>query len=86
MYRSNLAGTVSAYERHVFLCYRSPEVWPTRVEDSDADLLPKLLSSAIKAHKNEISFRVSNALLIIEFETVAYLIHEKALLFIVYRI
>ncbi|KAE8651264.1 altered inheritance of mitochondria protein 32 isoform X2 [Cucumis sativus] len=57
MYRSNLAGTVSAYERHVFLCYRSPEVWPTRVEDSDADLLPKLLSSAIKAHKNEISFR-----------------------------
>lgn len=68
MYRSNLAGTVAAYERHVFLCYRSPEVWPSRVEDSDADLLPKLLSSAIKAHKNEISFRVSNALLIIEFE------------------
>ncbi|KAL0554773.1 hypothetical protein IC582_008701 [Cucumis melo] len=57
MYRSNLAGTVAAYERHVFLCYRSPEVWPSRVEDSDADLLPKLLSSAIKAHKNEISFR-----------------------------
>lgn len=54
MYRSNLSGTVAAYERHVFLCYRSPEVWPSRVEHSDADLLPKLLSSAIRARKNEI--------------------------------
>ena len=25
MFMENLAGTVGAYDRHVFLCYKSPE-------------------------------------------------------------
>ncbi|KAL2246713.1 UNVERIFIED_CONTAM: hypothetical protein Sindi_2523600 [Sesamum indicum] len=58
MYESNLAGTVDPYERHVFLCYKSHELWPSRVEDSDSDPLPKLLASALKARKNDISLKV----------------------------
>ncbi|KAI3452480.1 hypothetical protein Pfo_009144 [Paulownia fortunei] len=57
MYQSNLAGTVDPYDRHVFLCYKSHEAWPSRVEDSDSDPLPKLLASAIKARKNNISVK-----------------------------
>jgi hypothetical protein len=59
MFTENLAGTVGAYDRHVFLCYKSPEAWPSRVEGSDSDPLPKLLSSALKARKNEIPLKVS---------------------------
>lgn len=58
MYQSNLAGTVGAYDRHVFLCYKSPEAWASRVEDSESDPLPKLLASALKARKNDITLKV----------------------------
>ncbi|GAV68562.1 Suc_Fer-like domain-containing protein [Cephalotus follicularis] len=54
MYKSNLANTVDPYDRHVFLCYKSPDAWASRVESSDTDLLPKLLSSALKARKDDI--------------------------------
>ncbi|KAL6497556.1 hypothetical protein OROHE_027185 [Orobanche hederae] len=57
MYKSNLAGTVDPYDRHVFLCYKSHESWPSRVEDSDSDPLPKLLASALQARKNDISVK-----------------------------
>nr|GLL26683.1 altered inheritance of mitochondria protein 32-like [Ipomoea trifida] len=58
MYQSNLAGTVEPpFDRHVFLTYQSHETWPSRVEDSDSDLLPKLLSAAIKARKNDIKIK-----------------------------
>ncbi|KAH7532451.1 hypothetical protein FEM48_Zijuj04G0021300 [Ziziphus jujuba var. spinosa] len=53
MYQSNLAGTVDPYDRHVFLRYKSPESWASRVEASDSDPLPKLLASALKARKND---------------------------------
>lgn len=70
MYQSNLAGTVDPYERHVFLCYKSCESWPSRVEDSDSDLLPKLLAAALKARKADIKVKVSppkNSIEIIQF-------------------
>ncbi|XP_059638532.1 uncharacterized protein LOC132280795 [Cornus florida] len=58
MYKANLAGTIDPpYDRHVFLCYGSYESWPSRVEASDSDLLPKLLSEALKARKNDISVK-----------------------------
>ncbi|XP_062105677.1 altered inheritance of mitochondria protein 32 [Humulus lupulus] len=57
MYQSNLAGTVDAYDRHVFLCHKNPEAWASRVEDSESDPLPKLLSSALKARKNDITLK-----------------------------
>ncbi|KAL6587453.1 hypothetical protein OROMI_000431 [Orobanche minor] len=57
MYKSNLAGTVDPYDRHVFLCYKSHESWPSRVEDSDSDPLPKLLASALQARKDDISVK-----------------------------
>ncbi|KAM7250302.1 hypothetical protein ACFE04_022185 [Oxalis oulophora] len=49
---SRLAGTVEYYERHVFLCYKNPSVWPTRIEASEFDRLPRLLSAAVSARKN----------------------------------
>lgn len=60
MYSSNLAGTVGPpYERHVFLCYKAHESWPSRVEDSEADLLPKLLAESIKTRKADMKVKVS---------------------------
>ena len=59
MFTENLAGTVGAYDRHVFLCYKSPEAWPSKVEGSESDPLPQLLSSAVKARKNDIALKVS---------------------------
>ncbi|KAL5207031.1 hypothetical protein ABZP36_031466 [Zizania latifolia] len=46
-----LAGTVQFHERHVFLCYKGPEVWPSHVEAAESDRLPRLLAAAIKARK-----------------------------------
>ena len=60
MYQSNLAGTVDAYGRHVFLCYKRAEDWASRVESSDVDPLPKLLASALKARKNDIAVKVDS--------------------------
>ncbi|KAL8529369.1 hypothetical protein ACS0TY_006697 [Phlomoides rotata] len=57
MYQGNLSGTVDPYERHVFLCYKSHESWPPRVEDSESDPFPKLLASALKARKNDIKIK-----------------------------
>lgn len=59
MYQSDLAGTVDAYDRHVFLCYKNPEAWASRVENSESDPLPKLFASALKARKNDITVKVS---------------------------
>ncbi|CAH2069843.1 unnamed protein product [Thlaspi arvense] len=48
-----LAGTVQFYERHVFLCYKKPSVWPARIEASEFDRLPRLLSSVVSARKSD---------------------------------
>ncbi|KAK7339591.1 hypothetical protein VNO77_20269 [Canavalia gladiata] len=55
MYTDNLAGTVDAYDRHVFLCYKSHASWPPRVEASDADPLPKLVAATFKSRKNDMA-------------------------------
>ncbi|CAI9763178.1 unnamed protein product [Fraxinus pennsylvanica] len=57
MYQSNLSGTVDHYDRHLFLSYKTHDSWPSRVEDSDSDPLPKLLSSALKSRKNDIAVK-----------------------------
>ncbi|XP_043725579.1 altered inheritance of mitochondria protein 32-like [Telopea speciosissima] len=54
MYKNSLAGTVDPYDRHVFLCYKNAESWPSRVEDAEFDRLPSLLAAALKSRKNEI--------------------------------
>ncbi|KAK1296355.1 hypothetical protein QJS10_CPB15g01024 [Acorus calamus] len=51
--QSPLAGTVQIYERHVFLCYKTPDVWPAHVEAAEFDRLPRLLSAALLARKGE---------------------------------
>ncbi|XP_012071049.1 uncharacterized protein LOC105633115 isoform X2 [Jatropha curcas] len=50
--QSPLAGTVQFYERHVFLCYKHPSVWPPRIEAAEFDRLPRLLSAAVMARKS----------------------------------
>ncbi|KAI3813130.1 hypothetical protein L1987_17846 [Smallanthus sonchifolius] len=54
MYTEKLSGTAIAYDRHVILCYKTHELWPSRVESSDSHPLPKLLAGALKARKNDI--------------------------------
>ncbi|WVZ14668.1 hypothetical protein V8G54_012234 [Vigna mungo] len=60
MYKENLAGTVDAYDRHVFLCYKNHSVWPPRIEASEADPLPKRVASVWKARKNDVVVKESN--------------------------
>ncbi|KAK4282331.1 hypothetical protein QN277_013722 [Acacia crassicarpa] len=57
MYKENLAGTVDAYDRHVFVCYKKHEVWPPRVEASESDPLPKLLATTVKSRKNDMTIK-----------------------------
>ncbi|XP_042497149.1 altered inheritance of mitochondria protein 32-like [Macadamia integrifolia] len=58
MYKSSLAGTVDPYDRHVFLCYKNAESWPSRVEDAEFDRLPRLLAAALKSRKDEIQGKI----------------------------
>lgn len=62
MYKENLAGTVDAYDRHVFLCYKNHEAWPSRVEASDSDPLPKLIAATVKRRKDDITIKVCGVL------------------------
>ncbi|RWW70305.1 hypothetical protein BHE74_00022017 [Ensete ventricosum] len=54
-----LVGTVHQYDRHLFLCYKSPEVWPPNVEGSESDLLPRCLAGEIKTWQSSIDKKVS---------------------------
>ncbi|CAM0944454.1 unnamed protein product [Alopecurus aequalis] len=49
--KEKLAGTVGFHQRHVFLCYKGPEEWPSHIEATESDRLPRLLAAAIKARK-----------------------------------
>nr|XP_028963526.1 TMV resistance protein N-like isoform X3 [Malus domestica] len=40
--------------QHIFLCYKTPEAWPWRIEGSESDPLPKFFASALEARKNDI--------------------------------
>eukprot|EP00250_Pteridium_aquilinum_P017400 c23613_g2_i1 orf=662-1906(+) len=40
-------------ERHVFLCFKEPQSWPSVVEGADSDRLPRFLSNAIKLRRME---------------------------------
>lgn len=53
-----LVGTVELYERHVFLCYKNPQVWPPRIEAAEFDRLPRLLAAALAARKTEMKRQV----------------------------
>ncbi|TMW90894.1 hypothetical protein EJD97_015090 [Solanum chilense] len=57
MYELKLKGTASVYDRHVFLCYKSHEVWPSHLESSDSDPLPKLFAATLKARKDDIKLK-----------------------------
>ncbi|KAM1217593.1 hypothetical protein PS1_045299 [Malus domestica] len=43
--------------RHVFLCYKTPEAWPWCIEGSESDPLLKFFVSALKARKNDITVK-----------------------------
>ena len=47
------------YERHVFLCYKKPDVWPSYIEATEFDRLPRLLSAALTSRKPHINKQVS---------------------------
>lgn len=56
--QSPLVGTVDYYQRHVFLCYKTPKVWPPRIEAAEFDRLPRLLSAALAARKCDMKRQV----------------------------
>ena len=68
---TQLAGTVDFYERHVFLCYKNPQVWPPRIESAEFDRLPRLLSAAVMTRKGDMKknvglcFMPTNCLIIV---------------------
>ncbi|VFQ91741.1 unnamed protein product [Cuscuta campestris] len=49
--QSPLVGTVEFYERHVFLCYKNPQVWPPHIEATEFDRLPRLLAAVLSARR-----------------------------------
>ncbi|XP_042492049.1 uncharacterized protein LOC122071726 [Macadamia integrifolia] len=53
--QSSLVGTVQIYDRHVFLCYKNPLVWPPHVEAAEFDRLPRLLSATLMARKADMT-------------------------------
>ncbi|CAI0454937.1 unnamed protein product [Linum tenue] len=57
MYKEKLAGTVDAYDRHVFLCYKNRESWMPQVEKTEFDTVPKLMAAAIRSRKSEIAVK-----------------------------
>lgn len=61
-----LVNTVDFYERHLFLCYKNPKVWPPRIEAAEFDRLPRLLAATLAARKNDIEKQVY-AFVIFEF-------------------
>lgn len=82
--QSPLAGTVQFYERHVFLCYKNPSVWPPRIEAAEFDRLPRLLSAAVTARKGDMKKEVcfSFLLSVVDFSSffkkilvIVYLVH-----------
>ncbi|KAF3946563.1 hypothetical protein CMV_027182 [Castanea mollissima] len=52
---SQLAGSVEFYQRHVFLCYKNPKVWPSKIEASEFDQVPRLLFAAVMARKADMN-------------------------------
>nr|POF22849.1 oligopeptide transporter 5 [Quercus suber] len=56
---SQLAGSVEFYQRHVFLCHKNPKVWPPRIEASEFDRVPRLLSAAVMAKKADMNKELS---------------------------
>ena len=56
-----LAGTVDFYDRHVFLCYKNPRVWPPRIAAAEFDRVPRLLSAALSARKPRLKRQVSDS-------------------------
>ena len=57
MYKGELGGTVDVYGRHVFLCYKTYDTWPAKIESSESDLLPYLLFRALKNQKDNIALK-----------------------------
>ncbi|ERN19217.1 hypothetical protein AMTRI_Chr10g232300 [Amborella trichopoda] len=54
-FRQNpLVGTIDFYERHVFLCYKGPHVWPAHIVAAEFDRVPRLLAAALAAKKTEV--------------------------------
>ncbi|XP_002966242.2 altered inheritance of mitochondria protein 32 [Selaginella moellendorffii] len=58
MYKSPLAGSVSFYQRHLFVCYKDALSWPSQVESAELGGLPHALFAAFKARKNDMPNKI----------------------------
>lgn len=64
---NNASSSEFFYQRHVFLCYKNPAVWPPRIEAAEFDRLPRLLHAAIIARKPNINKEVKTLLFLSSF-------------------
>lgn len=55
---SQLTGSVDFYERHVFLRYKNPSLWPSNLQGEEMDELPRLFHSVFSAYKPLINPKV----------------------------
>ncbi|KAM4099209.1 hypothetical protein ACJW30_07G139400 [Castanea mollissima] len=52
---NQLAESVEFYQHHVFLCYKNPQVWPSKIKASEFDQVPRLLFAAVMARKADMN-------------------------------
>ncbi|KAJ6990377.1 hypothetical protein NC653_018810 [Populus alba x Populus x berolinensis] len=55
-HKGDLAGTAGPYDRSVFLCFKNADAWLPHVEEDDP---PKVVSTALKTHKDNITVKYS---------------------------
>lgn len=55
MGKETLVGTVAGFDRHLFSCYKSPDVWPSHLESTEFDRLPGHGIASLKDSKDDIN-------------------------------
>ncbi|KAJ6937129.1 hypothetical protein NC652_011713 [Populus alba x Populus x berolinensis] len=57
-HKGDLAGTAGPHDRSVFLCFKNADAWLPHVEEDDP---PKVVSTALKTRKDNITVKVSSS-------------------------
>lgn len=55
MYSTNIANSITSYDRHVFVLYKTPEAWLSHVEEEG---LPQRFATLLKDRKSDLLFQV----------------------------
>ncbi|CAN8272991.1 unnamed protein product [Cochlearia groenlandica] len=53
MYSTNIANSITPYDRHVFVLYKTPQAWLSHVEEEE-ESLPQLFATLLKDRKSDL--------------------------------